>query len=233
MDWFLKRLQHTNPTLDYQDLFNHGDDFKKLLDLKIIKHWQTLENLPCEWCEEEHFISPLRNNKDEIVISCSGNRRAINQDELKVWTINKEILVENVKSKNPVIDKDAFGKTAFASKRNGDFYIRKYGNDFRYKGDLRILSKNNDWYQVFCALYDLIPDGGEIPYAKLGGQIKSKIKKTKNYNAKEMIKFIQTNLTDRSNGFMHYASIPENEDNSKPLLSVNRGKGIIFNNRIR
>ena len=45
-----------------------------------------------------------------------------------------------------------------------------------------------------------------------------------------MQKFIQTNLTDRSNGFIHYAEIPATEDNSKPLISVKRGIGIVFNN---
>lgn len=121
---------------------------------------------------------------------------------------------------------------SLAFKKNGEFYITKKSNDFYYKGDLRNLSKNPDWYKVFCALYDLIPEGGEIAYLKLGGQIKSKIKKSKNYDTKTMRKFIQTNLTDKSNGFMPHANIPENEDNGKPLLSVNRGKGIIFNNRI-
>ena len=232
MDWFIERLRHTSPTLDYQDLLNHGDDFKKLLNLKIIKHSHTNEGIPCDLCDEDHFIVPFRNEKNEVVASCSGSRRVVNQDELKIWTINKDALIENVSSKNPVIDKALFEQTAFASKKVGEFYITKKGDDFCYKGDLRTLSKNNDWYKVFFALYQLIPDGGEITYGKLGQQIKSTIKKTKSYASKAMKKFIQTNLTDKSNGFMHYASIPETEDNQKPLLYVNRGKGIVFNNRI-
>jgi hypothetical protein len=232
MHWLLERLQQSDPTLDYQDLCNHKTDFKKLEDLKIIKHLHNVEILPCEWCDNPHSVSLFRNKNNEIVLSCSGSRRVVDPDELRIWAVNKDTLIENVKSKTPVIDKEAFAKTVFASKKDGGFYIIKDGNDFRYKGDLRTLSKNTDWYKVFCALYDLIPDGGEISYAKLGTQIKSKIKKTKNYNTKTMTKFIQTNLTDRSNSFMHYANIPENEDNSKPLLSVNRGKGIIFNNKV-
>ena len=46
-----------------------------------------------------------------------------------------------------------------------------------------------------------------------------------------MKKFIQTNLTDKSNGFKHYANIPDTEDNGKPLIKVVRGVGIAFNNR--
>jgi hypothetical protein len=232
MDWFLQRLQHSNPTLDYQDLLNYADDSKKLLDLKIIKYSETIEILSCEWCDTPHSVSLFRNKKDELVLSCSGNSRVVNPDELRVWTINRDVLIENVKSKTPIIDKTRFEQTAFVSKKSGDFRIIKIGDDFYYKGDLRTLSKKPDWYKVFCALYDLIPEGGEVPYTKLGGQIKSKIKKTKNYNAKTMRKFILTNLTDKSNSFLHYANIPENEDNGKPLLYVNRGTGIVFNNKL-
>lgn len=232
MDWFLERLQHANPTLDYQDLCAHPDDFKKLIDLRIIKYTDTLEGIPCDLCDEDHAVSPFLNAKDEIVVSCSGSRRIVNQDEMKIWTINKETLNQNVKSKTPIVDKVLFEQTAFASKQDGKFRITKKGDDFYYKGDLRTLSKNNDWYKVFCALYDLVPDGGEITYEKLSEQIKSKIEKTKNYDTKTMRKFIQTNLTDKSNGFRHYASIPHIEENGKPLLYVNRGKGINFNNRI-
>ena len=232
MDWFLERLQHASHTLDYRDLCNHRSDFKKLMDLHIIKYTQQLEMIACGLCEEEHQVSPFRNKKKELVLSCSGSRRVLSPDELKVWAINRDILVANIKSKNPVVDKQLFALTSFASKKSGEFHITKRGDDFYYRGDLRTLSKNPDWYKVFCALYDLIPDGGEVPYTKLGAQIKSKIGKTKSYDATIMRKFIQTNLTDRSNGFMHYATIPEVEDNGKPLLRVNRGEGIIFNNKI-
>ena len=46
-----------------------------------------------------------------------------------------------------------------------------------------------------------------------------------------MKKFIQRNLTDKSNGFMRYAGIPQTEDNSKPLIEVVRGSGVVFNNK--
>jgi len=117
-------------------------------------------------------------------------------------------------------------------KNTTEFRIAKKGDDFYYKGDLRAKSTDADWYKVFCALFDLIPEGGEIAYTKLGTEIKTRIKKTRDYNDKDMRRFIQTNLTDKANGFMHYAQIPDNEDNGKPLLSVKRGRGIIFNNRL-
>lgn len=116
MDWFLERLQQSDPTLDYQDLCNHKTDFKKLVDLKIIKHLHNVEILMCEWCDDPHSVSLFRNKKNEVILSCSGSRRIIDPDELKVWTINKDTLIENVKSKNAVVDKNAFEKSAFVSK---------------------------------------------------------------------------------------------------------------------
>ncbi len=232
MDWFIERLRQASPTLDYQDLHNHGGDFKKLLDLNIIKYSQQLEVIHCDLCDDDHLIQPFRNAKGELVASCSGSRRIVDQDEMKIWTINRDVLIKNVNSKKPIIKKSVFEQTVFASSEASKFRIRKKDGEFHYKGNALNLSKNNDWYKVFSALYDLIPDGGDIAYGKLGTQIKSVISKTKKYNAKMMRKFIQTNLTDNSNGFMHYANVPAYEDNSKPLLSVNRGKGITFNNSI-
>jgi hypothetical protein len=88
MDWLGERLSHINATLDYQDLLNHGDDFKKLLDLEIIKYFQQIESIPCEWCEQTHPISPFLNKDGDIVLSCSGNRRVMKPDELKIWEID-------------------------------------------------------------------------------------------------------------------------------------------------
>jgi|GEM_PF-1742632 len=88
MDWFIERLHHKNPTLDYQDLCNHREDFKKLSDLKIIKHKETLETIPCNLCDEDHAVSPFFNKKEEIIISCSGSSRIVNQDEMKIWEID-------------------------------------------------------------------------------------------------------------------------------------------------
>lgn len=112
-----------------------------------------------------------------------------------------------------------------------DFYIIKQGDDFYYKGKLLPLSKDSDYYKVFCALYALLPSGGDIDYDQIGDEVKSRIEKTKTYTKPQMRKLILMNLTDKNNGFFHYAGIPNTEDNSKKLISTNRGKGIHFNNR--
>ena len=136
-----------------------------------------------------------------------------------------EVLVTLVSG--PILDK----KLEKSIQKDTHLYITKDGDDFRYKGRLLKLSKRADYYKVFCSLYALIGNGGEIDYAKLGREIQSRVPKTKRYSKDKLQKFIQTNLTDRSNGFMHYGEIPDTEDNGRALIAVNRGTGIIFNNR--
>lgn len=120
----------------------------------------------------------------------------------------------------------------FGSGKKGGFYITKKGDDFSYKGRYINLSKKTDYYKVFSALYAKLPNGGEISYKDLTAEIKSRLHhKTDEKTNKEMQKFIQRNLTDKNNGFMRYAGIPETEDNGKPLIEVNRGNGIVFNNK--
>jgi len=114
---------------------------------------------------------------------------------------------------------------------NNVHYITKSGDDFKYKGKLLPLSKKANYYKVFCALYALLPNGGEIEYKELIKEIKSRIPSTKSKSDEEMRKFIQSNLTEKSNGFMRYAKVSKTEDNSKPLIDVIKGFGINFNNK--
>ena len=112
-------------------------------------------------------------------------------------------------------------------------YITKIGQDFLYKGKyLTGLSTKSDYYRVFSALYAKLPSGGEISYEEIISEIKSRIPKTKNRTEEEMRKFIQSNLTDKSNGFVRYAQIPLTEDTGKSLIVINRGVGVTFNNTI-
>lgn len=134
--------------------------------------------------------------------------------------------------KNSIQEKDIVLNHKFEDGKSSTNYITKKNDDFYYKG-LHILAtkKNNDYYKVFCALYAKLPDGGEISYKDLITEIKSRMPEQKNKTDDEMQKFIQRNLTDRGNGFMRYANIPETEDNGKPLISIIRGTGVSFNNK--
>jgi hypothetical protein len=111
------------------------------------------------------------------------------------------------------------------------FYITKKGDDFYYKGRLIEISKDKGPYKVFCILYARARDGGEVLYRELIPDVKTGFLKNKNKTNSEIQKFIVSKLTDKTNGFMHYAKIDPLEDNQKPLLSVTWGKGIYFNNK--
>ena len=121
----------------------------------------------------------------------------------------------------------------FPEGKPSGFYITKQEDDFYYKGKRLNVSKNSDYFKTFAALYALLPEGGEVSYKDLITEVKSRIPKTKNEgkNEEEMRKFIQRNLTDKGNGFLRYASIPETEDSGKPLIEVVRGTGIAFHNK--
>jgi hypothetical protein len=121
----------------------------------------------------------------------------------------------------------------FPEGKPSSFYITKKNDDFQYKGRFLNLSKKSDYYGAFAALYALLPEGGEASYKDLIAAVKSHFPKMKfgGKSEDEMRKFLQRNLTDKNNGFMRYASIPESEDNGKPLIRVVRSTGIAFNNK--
>lgn len=132
---------------------------------------------------------------------------------------------------NSIQEKDIVLNHKFDEKKPSSQYLTKKGDDFLYKGRIILTTKKNtDYYKVLSALYAKLPNGGEISYKNLSVEVKSRMPELKNKTSDEMVKFIQRNLTDRANGFLRYAEIPENEDNGKPLVAVSRGVGIIFNN---
>lgn len=132
---------------------------------------------------------------------------------------------------NSIQEKDVTLNHKYDSKKPSSFYITKKDDDFYYKGKHIGISKKTDYYKVFSALYAKLPEGGEILYKDIIEEIKNRISKTKKQTDDETQKFIQRNLTDKSNGFLRYAKIEETEDNGKPLISVIRGSGIYFNNK--
>lgn len=150
-----------------------------------------------------------------------------------VEAITQKVIHEHThRFENSIQEKGIDLKHIFEKENKVSFYITKKGDDFYYKG-LHILAtkKNTDYCKVFCALYAKLPEGGEISYKDLIAEIKSRMPEQKSKTNDEMQKFIQGNLTDRSNGFMRYAKIPKTEDNGKPLISIIRGSGVVFNNK--
>lgn len=159
------------------------------------------------------------------------------KEEPKATAAGAEAIAQKVihehthRFENSIQEKDIGLNHNFPEQKPSGFYITKKEDDFWYKGGRLKLSKNTDYYQAFAALYAKLPEGGEISYDDLGTEIKSRLPKTKGKSSDGMRKFIQRNLTDKSNGFMRYAGIPETEDNGKPLIDVVRGSGLMFNNK--
>ena len=116
-------------------------------------------------------------------------------------------------------------------KNNKGLYITKTNDDFIYKGKNLNLSKTSDYYKVFSSLFSLLPEGGEIDYDSLIAEVKNRIPSIKNKPRAEIITYIQNKLTGKQNGFLKSAKIKRTEDNGKSLIKVNRGVGIIFNNK--
>src|SRR5574343_550146 len=144
----------------------------------------------------------------------------------------KVIKYEHVhRFENSIQEKDLTLHHKHDKKQVEPFYITKENDDFHYKGRYINLSKKTDYFKVFCALYAKLPNGGLLPYSELISEIKSRIPKTAGKTDDEMQKFIQRNLTDKRNGFMRYAGIPETEDSGKPLIDIVRGYGVKFNNK--
>lgn len=159
------------------------------------------------------------------------------KEEPKATAAGAEAIAQRVihehthRFENSIQEKDIALNHKFPEQKTSGFYINKKDDDFWYKGRNLNLSKNTDYYRTFAALYAKLPEGGEVSYDDLAAEIKSRLPKVHGKNADEMRKFIQRNLTDKSNGFMRYAGIPETEDNGKPLIDVVRGSGIVFNNK--
>ncbi|MDE2011100.1 MAG: hypothetical protein KGI61_02895 [Patescibacteria group bacterium] len=173
----------------------------------------------------------------ENILSKIDNDRKKNGDMVRDYqkitgTPQKVIHEHTHHFDNNIQEKDMVLNHRYDGTKPDSFYIIKKGDDFYYNG-LPILAskKNTDYYKVFCALYAKLPEGGKVPYKVLIAEIVSRMPEMKNKSDDEMRKFIQRNLTDKNNGFIRYADIPETEDNGHPLISVVRGSGVLFNNK--
>lgn len=229
MQLFIDRLKLTDfPTFNFEDFNSDKVFFEKLCGLDIIKPIETLSEISCDLCFEEHTTKPIKSGEDEIFIVCFGNTRPVNKNELYIWGVNRKTLEDNIISKKPVISKKDYENTIFAKKIDERFFIVREGQSYRYNGVLLNL-KNNEPKIVFDCLYDFAEQGGDVRYSQLGEKVKKVIKKTKNYKIRGMTKYLQSKLTDNSNGFMSFVN--RTEKNNKPLISADpKQKSFYFNN---
>lgn len=132
---------------------------------------------------------------------------------------------------NSIQEKDMVMNHRYENNQAESFYITKEGDDFYYKGKFISISKDAEYYKVFSALFAKLPKGGEISYKDLIVEVKSRLPRLKTKTDDEVKKVIQSNLTEKQNGFIRNAGLPDTEDNGKALVYVSRGKGFVFNNR--
>lgn len=110
------------------------------------------------------------------------------------------------------------------------FYITFDEDTFYFNGQPLILGKTANYYKAFWILYSLIPDGGEALFTDLIREAKKSLRRYRNKNDSEIIKYLQDNLTAKKNGFQRKANLPDQLDNGKILLENIRTRGIQFNN---
>lgn len=218
-------------------------------EIFIYKPFKDLYNAEIEWngsgVASEMMLGPklswdaIRPSLHKLHSKIIGLYNAIEEDE-QMTDDEKRLeeittLISQKRAKDAPIGKGDVTKLEILHKydktNKNDFYITKKDDDFSYKGRHLNLSKKSDYYKVFCVLYAKLPQGGEVSYRDIIPEIKSILPKTQEDNKDKMRKFIQRNLTDRNNGFVRYAGIPETEDNGKPLIAIVRGSGIVFNNQ--
>ena len=148
-----------------------------------------------------------------------------------VQSVQKVVHEHVHRFENSAQEKTIEHKHDFEKKPVESFYITKEGDEFKYKGKFLSLTKNTDYYKTFSALFAKLPKGGEITYKEIIKEVKSRIPTLKDKDEEKARKFIQSNLTDRNNGFFRYAEIPATEDNGRPLIEIIRSEGLRFNNK--
>lgn len=115
-------------------------------------------------------------------------------------------------------------------------YITQDGEDYYYKGVLIEVGTDAIYRKVFDVLFDVLPDGGYVPYGRLAMEIRKRFPEKNKLSDSEMQEDIRENLLDH-NGFLHHAKIggvkiPTTIRGGKRLINIRRGKGVEFNNHI-
>ncbi len=174
---------------------------------------------------EEDWYDSVKKDPEKTLFDFSNTTRNTNFNLDNIRSLLKPIL----KKMSLLIDDEIVNTTNNIS--SNELYITKADDDFKYNGKLLRLSKKTNYYKVFCALYALLPGGGEIEYKELIKEIKSRIPRTKSKSDEEMRKFIQGNLTEKGNGFIRYSKLPATMDNQRPIIETIRDFGIRFNNK--
>lgn len=98
MNWFFERLNTSpEPIFGYKDKEAHKKDFSRLLKLGLLKEADLCSEIDCNLCDDNHHSTPFQSG-DDFMIVCGSSSRKVSQDEMKVWTINQNILLQLLQS---------------------------------------------------------------------------------------------------------------------------------------
>jgi hypothetical protein len=204
------------------EIISSGMSIINMYNFEIILPFRSLYSLREDW--ENAIVKDKKRNTGPF-----GDDLLIKNTQFTFENI-QSLISPVLKKISQLIDHNLIQESTNEVSRG--VYIIKRNDDFFYNGKLIELSKKSDYYKTFCALYSLLPKGGEVEYKDLIAEIKSRITKTKLKSNDEMRKFIQDNLTGKSNGFMRYSKLPATMDNQKAIIEIIRGFGVSFNNEV-
>ena len=90
MKWFLERISARSLPVSFgvRDGREHSEDFKLLVQKKIIKHVSNLDAVPCDFCEaDDHHECQVRNDEGKLSYVCDNGHgtRALSSCELAIY----------------------------------------------------------------------------------------------------------------------------------------------------
>lgn len=97
MDWFFERLNSSaEPVFGHKDKSNHKKEFAQLLALGLLKEIDIATEIECTLCDDGHHSTPFQND-DGFFVVCGSSKRKVEEDELRVWTINYDKFLQLIK----------------------------------------------------------------------------------------------------------------------------------------
>ncbi len=92
MEKFIKHLTAHRPTVDFIYKKEHGELFSILEKAGILRHRETNVLIPCDLCYVDHYVEVYRST-----ITCGRSSRKVEDDEVKVWFIERDVFAEKVR----------------------------------------------------------------------------------------------------------------------------------------
>lgn len=97
MDWFFERLNsRAEPVFGYKDKNSYSKEFAQLLTLGVLKEVDIATEIECSLCDDGHHSTPVQIDGEFFSI-CGPSKRKVEENELRVWTVNHTKLLQLIK----------------------------------------------------------------------------------------------------------------------------------------